>query len=176
MHKFAQTMRNTNPKNLRFKENYLRFQESFATARGLVLGSLERLKSLEYDILIQLSSALVLDEFETSQQLFDTAKGDESLLRAAGTIARVALERHLFTISEARNVTIDVNPPTKKKPEAQDVLNSLAKAKVITDVQKSELETLFRIGNHCAHPKESIKTGDVEKLLARAKDMAATIV
>ncbi|HZW93566.1 MAG TPA: hypothetical protein VFF64_11505 [Candidatus Eremiobacteraceae bacterium] len=44
--------------------------------------------------MITLSSALVADEYDTAQQLFDGANGDESLLRAAGNIGRVALERH----------------------------------------------------------------------------------
>ena len=141
----------------------------------MILGSLERAKSLEFDTLIQLSSALVSDEFETSRQLLDAAKGDESILRAAGVIARVALERHLFTVADARGVTIEINPPNKKKAEGQDVLNSLGKATVITAIQKSELESLIRIGNNCAHPKESVKERDVERLVERAKEMAATI-
>ncbi|SRR6266496_2185467 len=158
------------------KRHYLNFLTSFAQARGLVLGSLERAKSLQFDALIQLSSALVSDEFETAHQLFDVAKGDESILRAAGTVARVALERHLHTIADARSVSIEVNPPNKKKPEAQDVINSLAKAGVITAIQKSELETLFRIGNHCAHPNEAVKASDVDRLIERGKGMAATII
>jgi predicted transcriptional regulator len=58
-------------------------------------------------------------------------------------IGRVALERHLFTVAEAKAVTIEVNPPTKKAT-AQDAMNSLGKAGVITKIQKSELESLFR--------------------------------
>jgi len=158
------------------KRHYLNFLTSFADARGLVLGSLERAKSLEFDAFIQVSSSLVSDEFETARQLFDAANGDESILRAAGALARVALERHLHTIADARGVTITFNPPSKKKAEAQDVVNSLAKAGVVTAIQKSELETLFRIGNHCAHPKEAVRPNDVEKLIVRGKEMAATIV
>lgn len=158
-----------------FHRNYRNFQESFATARGLVRGSLERAKSLEYDTLIHLSSALVSDEFDTAHQLLGTAKGDESILRAAGTIGRVALERHLFMVAEAKAVTIQVNPPTKKAT-GQDVMNSLEKAGVITKIQKSELESLFKIGNNCAHPKEAIKDKDIERLLQRGKELTVTIV
>lgn len=157
-----------------FHRNYRDFQASFATARGLVLGSLERAKSLEYDTLIHLSSALVSDEFYTAHQLLETAKGDESILRAAGMIGRVALERHLFTVAEGKAVTIEVNPPTKKAT-AQDVMNSLDKARVITKIQKSELESLFKIGNNCAHPKEAIRDKDVERLLQRGKELTVTI-
>jgi hypothetical protein len=156
------------------KPRHVYFLKSFATARGLVRGSLERAKSLEYDTLIHLSSALVTDEFDTAHQLSETAKGDESILRAAGMIGRVALERHLFTVAEAKAVTIEVNPSTKKAT-AQDAMNSLEKAGVITKIQKSELESLFRIGNNCAHPKESIKDKDIERLLQRGKELTVTI-
>ena len=172
MHNLLNTMR---IERVQQHKLYSMFRTSFAQARGLLVGSLERRKSLELDALIQLSSALVSDEFETARQLFDAANADESILRAAGTVARVALERHLHTIADARGVMITLNPPNKKKPEAQDVINSLAKASVISAIQKSELETLFRIGNHCAHPKEAVKAPDVEKIIVRGKEMAATI-
>jgi hypothetical protein len=174
MHMFVNTVHPSTDDQ--FHRDYRDFRGSFATARGLVIGSLERAKSLEYDTLIELSSALVSDEFETAGQLFETAKGDESLLRAAGTIGRVALERHLFVIADAKNVVIEVNPPTKKKAEAQDAIHSLVKAGVITKIQQSEIESLFRIGNTCAHPKEAIKAEDIKRLLQRGKELSATIV
>jgi hypothetical protein len=160
----------------RLNKNYFSFRQSFATARGLVHGSVERAKSLEYDTVIELSSQLTTDEYETARQLFDTAKGDESVLRAAGTIGRVALERHLFNVADAKNVPVIVNPPTKKNADTQDVINSLEKAGVITKIQKAEIEGLFKIGNNCAHPKEAIKTGDIERLLQRGKELSTTIV
>jgi hypothetical protein len=173
MHKLIDTMDPSAGDKL--PRDYREFRESFATARGLVVGSLERQKSLEYDALIQLSSALVSDEFETAHQLFEASKGDESILRAAGTIGRVALERHLFTVAEARNITIEINPPTKKAT-ANDVINTLDKAGVITKIQKSEIESLFKVGNNCAHPKEAIRSGDIERLLLRGKELTSTIV
>lgn len=93
-----------------------------------------------------------------------------------GTIGRVALERHLFNVADAKNVTIAINPPTKKKAEAQDVINSLEKSGVITKIQKSEIEGLFKIGNNCAHPKEPIKAEDIQRLLQRGKEPSTTIV
>jgi hypothetical protein len=158
------------------KPNFFKFRQSFATSRGLLHGSVERAKSLEYDTVIKLSSALMADEYETAQQLFDPANGDESLLRAAGTIGRVALERHLFNVADSKQVAIQVNPPTKKKPDVQDVINSLEKSGVITQIQKSEIESLFRIGNNCAHPKEAIKAADIQRLLQRAKELSAIVV
>jgi hypothetical protein len=171
--KFVSSILPDVPNRQEFLLNYHVFKSSFSKARGMILGCLERLKSLECDLLIQLSSALVLDEIETSRQLCDAANGDESILRAAGTITRVALERHLFAIAEARSVAIQAN---RGKPMAQDAVNSLTKANVLTKIQKSELETLFRIGNLCAHPKESISSVDVEKLIVRGKAMVATII
>jgi exonuclease VII small subunit len=173
--RFIRTMERDSPNAITFSKNYTMFKSSFSEARGILIGSLERLKSREFDVVLQLSSALVLDEFETARQLFETAKGDESMLRAAGAVARVALERHLLTIADVRNIKIEVNPPSKKKAEAQDVLNSLAKANAITAVQKSELESLFKIGNCCAHPQESIRSTDVDRLIQRGKELLATI-
>jgi hypothetical protein len=156
-------------------DKYNDFRSSFADARGLIAGSLERAKSLEYDTVIRIRSELVSDEFDTAQQLFDTAGGDESILRAAGTVGRVALERHLFTVADARGVEIKANSRSGKKM-AQDVINGLEKAGVISKIQKSELESLFKIGNNCAHPKEQIKAEDIERLLRRGKELTATIV
>ena len=131
---------------------------------------------MEYDTVIRLSSALVADEYETAQQLFDGAKGDESLLRASGIIGRVALERHLFNVADSKQVAIRVNPPTKKKPDIQDVINRLEKSGVITPIQKSEIESLFKIGNNCAHPKEAINARDIRRLLEEAKELSAVVV
>jgi hypothetical protein len=66
-------------------------------------------------------------------------------------------------------------PPTKK-PAAQDALNALAKQNVITAIQKSEWELLFKIGNHCAHPKETVVPGDVEKIVIRGRELASVIL
>ena len=96
------------------KRSHADFLQSFATARGLVHGSLERAKSLEYDTVIVLSAALVADQYETALQLFANANGDESLLRAAGTLGRVALERHLYNVADSKQIQIRVNPPPRK--------------------------------------------------------------
>ena len=62
--------------------------------------------------------------------------GDEALLRASGVIARIALERHLFTVAEVRGISVTVNPPSKKNPDEEDLLTALVRSNVITAVKK----------------------------------------
>ncbi len=80
------------------------------------------------------------------------------LIRASGVVARVALERHLFTVIDVRNLTIIINPPNKKKPEANDAIVTLVN------------------GNHCAHPRETVTKEDVKRLIDRGRELASIIV
>ena len=89
-------------------------------------------------------------------------------------MARVALERHLFTVADTRGIPV---PPSRgKKPEASDAINALKKADVITAIQKSELESLFTVANHCAHPKEAVSEKDVARLIQRGRELASVIL
>ena len=124
----------------------------------------------------QLSFELVADEFNTAEMILLEAKGQEVFHRVSGVIARVALERHLFTVADQRGIVITVNPPHKKKPEAQDAIVSLRKAGAITAIQQSQLETLFKIGNNCAHPQEIIDPADIEKIIKDGKQLASIIL
>jgi hypothetical protein len=40
----------------------------------------------------------------------------------------------------------------------------LKRSEAITEVQRARLDTLSRIGNNCAHPKEAAKASDVQAL------------
>ena len=111
------------------------------------------------------------DEFATAQSNLKTL-GEEVFFRVSGVIARIALERHLFTVAETHGIAINVNPPTKKKAEAQDVIISLKNASLITPIQQSQLETLFKIGNNCAHPKDKIISSEIESLVADASKIS----
>ncbi len=155
---------------------YEEFVERFKGAQALVRSLLDEILSRELPVVSQLSFAVSADEFDTACELLDRSQGNEAVLRASGVVARVALERHLFTVADDHSIEVKPNPPTKKKPEAQDVLNVLAKQNLITAIQKSELELLFKIGNHCAHPKETIAHGDVEKIVNRGRELASVIL
>ena len=151
------------------------FNNNFLKARGLLDSVIEEMKSRELPIKTALSLALSSDEMDTAQELLSASKGNESVVRASGVVARVGLERHLFTVIESRGLSIQLNPPTKKKPTAGDALATLHAANVITAIQKSELDSLFTIANHCAHPKEVVTAKDVERLVERGRELASVI-
>ncbi len=159
------------------RENYhALFNKYFRQARALLLSVIDEILSRELPVTTQLSFELVADEFTTAETILREAKGQEAFHRVSGVIARVALERHLFTVADQRGIAITVNPPNKKKPEAQDAIVSLRKAGLITAIQQSQLDTLFKIGNNCAHPKEIIEPADVEKMIKDGKQLASVIL
>lgn len=152
------------------------FEDEFRAARCLLGAVVEEIKSRELPVKSQLSFAVSADEFETALELLRASDNEDAIIRASGVVARVAIERHLLTVADTRSIPIQVNPPTKKKPEAQDVLNTLAKNNLITAIQKSELESLFKVGNNCAHPKESVTLRDVERMIKSGRELASLII
>jgi hypothetical protein len=152
------------------------FKKSFRQARGLLASLTEEIKSRELLAATQLSLAISADEFETAQHLYESANNDEALLRAAGVVTRVALERHLFTVLDSHQIQVQLNPPTKKKADIDDVLVTLVKQSVITAIQQSQLASLFKVANNCAHPKEQVKAEDVKRLIMQGKELAAVIL
>lgn len=164
------------PNETQGREYFGHFLELFQKARSLLISVFEEILSRELPIKSQLSFEIAADEFATAETIFKNAGGEEVFFRVSGVIARVALERHLFTVAEDRNITIAINPPGKKKAEAQDVIVSLKAAGIITPIQQSQLETLFKIGNNCAHPKEQINSTDIGKLIEEGKELASIIL
>lgn len=155
---------------------YTEFVGSLGAARALLNAVVEEIESRELPIRTQLSCAISADEFERASELVNSSGGVEALLRAGGVVARVALERHLWTVVDSYGLTVVKNPPTKKKADTQDLLTTLVKASVVTPIQKSEMDSLFTIGNNCAHPKELVIQTDVERLISRGRELAAVIV
>jgi hypothetical protein len=71
--------------------------------------------SRELPVLTQLSFAVVALEFDTAEALLAQHSGNEAVLRASGVVARVAIERHLFCVAEARTLTIIVPPRRRRR-------------------------------------------------------------
>jgi hypothetical protein len=82
----------------------------------------------------------------------------------------------LFTVADSRKLSIIKNPPTKKHPDVEDVLQTLQKSGVITAIQKSQFDSLFKVANNCAHPKEAVLQADVERLIRDGRQLASVVV
>lgn len=171
-----ETFINNNPSTIWKDGEYRDFNRLFSKARSLILALEQELLSRELPVVTQLSFAVAADEFDKAEVLFNESRGDEAILRASGVVARIALERHLFTVVEERGLSIIVNPPSKKKADVSDVLNTLVKANVITPVQKSQMDSLLAIANNCAHPKEAIRPEDVQRLIRDGRSAASVIL
>jgi hypothetical protein len=152
------------------------FRQSFRTARSLLSALEAELSSRELPVKTELSFEVSASELDTAEQLLEDSKGQEALIRASGVIARVALERHLYTVVDSRSITIIKNPSHKKHADLEDVMQTLQKSGVITAIQKSQLDGLFKVANNCAHPNEPVNKADVERLIRDGKQLAALIV
>jgi hypothetical protein len=151
------------------------FCDTMAKARALLNASVSEVKSRELSVLGELSFVVAADEFETAANLLQSSQ-EETIIRASGVVARVALERHFRTVAQEHGVSIVRNPPTKAHPDFTDITLSLKNAGVVTEVQRARLDVLYRIGNNCAHPKETVNRHDVEELIRDGKSFAGIIV
>lgn len=158
------------------KEYFGLFQKHFQKARALFISLLDEMNSKELLMKSELSFAVAADEFVTARTIFNDNRQDETALRVSGFITRIALERHLLTVADSRLIEIEVNPKNKKRADTNDILTTLKKLNVINAIQKSELKSLFTIGNNCAHPKEKIEKEDVDRLIKRAHELSSVIL
>jgi hypothetical protein len=110
------------------------------------------------------------------KNIFDKYNNDDVFVRVSGIVARVALERHIRTVAEARNIVIVRNPPNKPHDDFGDVTTTLMKNGVITSHQKSELDLLYRTGNECAHPQGKVVVSEVKQLIERGRELASVIL
>jgi hypothetical protein len=152
------------------------FWEGFRKSRSLVRASEDELLSRELPILTRLSFSVAESEFDNAERLVSENRNNEVMIRAGGVIGRIALERHLWTVADSRGLTIAKNPPTKKVPDVSDLLNTLVKEAAITQVQRSQLDSLFSVANNCAHPKEIIRVEDVERLIRDGRILASVVL
>jgi hypothetical protein len=127
------------------------FRQSFLTARSLLSALEAELSSRELRVKTELSFELSAAEIDTANLLLDGSGGQEALIRASGVVARVALERHLYTVVDSRNMTIIRHPPQKKHADLEDVMQTLQKGSVITAIQKAQLDGLFKgVAKECS--------------------------
>ena len=148
----------------------------FMIARSLVLSVMDEINSRELPITTELSFHVSTNEFETAKDIFDKYNNEDVFVRVSGIVARVALERHIRTVTDSRNIAIVRNPSNKAHDDFTDVTNTLLKERVITSHQKSELYLLYRTGNECAHPKGKVIASEVKQLIERGRELASAIM
>ncbi len=157
------------------KRDYSWVAGEFQKVRSIVLAAVEEFRSRLLSLKSILSYSVSADAFDNARSLLEAGE-DEATLRAGGVVAKVALERHLLTVADSRCVTIPVNPPTKQKPDPQDVLSALTQANVLTAPQAAELGGLFAIGSNCTRPSQPVKREDVQRLIMRGRHLVLDIL
>jgi hypothetical protein len=158
------------------KQQFQAFYLLFQKARSLLHSVVGEINSRELPITTELSFRVSTNEFETAKDIFDKYNNEDVFARVSGIVARVALERHIRTVANTRNIVIVRNPPSKPHDDFNDVTTTLLKRGIITSHQKPELDLLYRTGNECAHPQGKIVISDVKQLIERGRELASIIL
>lgn len=126
----------------------------------------DRLESILTDIEGSLEATLLDDELETASELLRAKH-----VRSAGVIAGVALERHLKTVADNREVGLG-----RKRPQIGSLNDALKEARVFDNPRWRELQRLGDIRNLCAHDGErEPKAEEVHELIESTERIVKTV-
>lgn len=138
--------------------NYkIHFERPFLHQVALLAALPAEIEARHYSFLKELSSNISLGELEQAEILLSN-----NFERAAGVVARVALERHIKTIFQTEIVS-------KSIPKFNQCLIELKKRRVFEERQCKQLAALYNIGNDCAHADKSVSKEEVAKLIREVK-------
>ena len=149
-------------------ERYTGALARYALNQSNLLESIpRRLDTERLKVRKSVSDQIISDELLHAKELWD--EGD---VRAAGVVAGVALERHLYTLCEVSEKEMEYG--------YMDGISSLAttleSADEITLDEKKQLEWLGDIRNNCAHANEGEpEKRKVEKLIQQADELVQTL-
>lgn len=140
----------------------------FGIQVDILSSALGRLDSLLADITGTLEGLLFDDELATARALWK-----EKLVRPAGVVAGVVLERHLKRLLVNHSVKV----PGKGTPKLSAINHALKEAGVYDLNVSKRIEWLAHVRNDCAHPGEKEPTReDVEKLLDHTAELVKTLI
>ena len=144
---------------------------------------LPELTIMTADIREQIRTQLTGDELDHAEQLLSVqGQHEEAILRAAGVIAGVVLERHLSDLVDKTNPTVPAGVQYTRNPKAdgmQRYMDWLIGQRVIQPTERKPIEHLIFIRNCCGHPPSvnlRVPTREeVTRLIADTRQYVATL-
>ena len=139
----------------------------FRTQVEIIKSATARFESSLLEIHQQLLQADLFDtELEAATELRKAG-----FLRAAGTLAGVVLEKHLFAVCEDRSITV-----RKKNPTIGDLNNHLKDSEFIDVPTWRFIQRLGDLRNICAHNRDKEPTeSDVTELIEGTAKISKTV-
>jgi len=147
-----------------YRTNYVtHFKRNFEIQVALLFSLPAVLETRRYIYLKELSADVSLSELNEAQVVFNS--GFE---RAAGVIARVALEGFVKTLFK-------INIGTSPIPKFDQCIIELKKSKVIEERHRKHLTELYGLGSACAHPGSTITSSEIQRLVDEVRLVIKTL-
>lgn len=121
------------------------------------------LEARRYNYMKELSAQLSLSELDEAQLLIDS-----NFERAAGVVARVALEGFVKTLYQ-------IHIGTHPIPKFDQCIIGLRKQGVIEERHRKHLADLYGLGSDCAHPGSTIIKTEIQRLINETRTVINTL-
>jgi len=131
--------------------------DKFEIQRSILLSIPDVAEIKELNLRRLISADFVETEIEQAEMLFTNG-----FLRAAGTLAGVALEKHLKTLCDINGVSY------KLKDTIEPLAHALYKADMLDIIELKKVQYLASIRNKCSHSND-ITNEEVKSLIAEVK-------
>jgi len=151
----------------KFERYNSRLRRNLTTQQNLLKSIPPKLGTEELRVRKGISEEVATEEVHQAKKLLE-----DNLIRPAGVIAGVAIERHLLTVCEVseRDVEYEYDYGINALAEA------LYNADVISKTQHGQIEYLSKLRNKCAHAdKEEPSQSEVERLVTQTEDLLSEL-
>lgn len=138
------------------------FKIPFDTQVALLSALPSEIQGKNVSFLRTLSSDISTSELEEAQKLLEN-----NFERAAGVVARVALERHIKTIYQTE---IGAQPI----PKFDQCIIELTKKGIFEERHRKHLAAIYNIGSDCAHAGKNITKEEIAQLIKDANAVVTT--
>lgn len=133
------------------------FVDKFEIQRSILLSIPDVAEIKELNLRRLISADFVETEIEQAEMLFKNG-----FHRAAGTLAGVALEKHLKTLCDINGVSY------KLKDTIEPLAHALYKANMLDIIELKKVQYLASIRNKCSHPND-ITEDEVKSVIEEVK-------
>lgn len=142
-------------------------RKNLTTQQNLLKSIPPKIETEELRVRKGISTEITNEEIHQAKQLFE-----DDLIRPAGVVAGVAIERHLLTECEVTERDVEYEYDYGIKALA----DSLHDVDIISKTQHGQIEYLGKLRNKCAHADEEEPTlSEVDRLITQTEDIIREI-
>lgn len=139
------------------------FRRNLTTQKHLLRSIPSKIETEQLRVRRGISDEIINEELHQAKELYE-----DGLIRPAGVVTGVALERHLTTLCEVSDRDIEFEYDFGIKALA----DALYDENEVTKTQHGQIEYLGKLRNKCAHAdKEEPTTTEVDRLISQTEEI-----